>query len=324
MAFDGFDPKWKDFPDFIIGITREIWEGRGIAALNRYYDDNIPMRFPSGLVMGNKAVIEGTLATLAEFPDRQLLGEDVIWSGDQEDGYLSSHRLRTSGTHLGDGYFGAATGKRFSAMTIADCAARNNRIYDEWLIRDSGAIVRQLGGEPEKFARELIEREGGPDKCVKPFAPDQDVDGGYRGKGNDNGYGGELADILTRLASSDIAAIRGKYDRASTIEHAGGRVGHSWGAAERWWMGLHSSFPSAEFEIHHTIGREDPMMPPRAAIRWSLTGRHDGFGLFGRPTGAGVHVMGFTHAEFGPWGLRREWTLYDEISIWKRIVMQTG
>ncbi len=51
------------------------------------------------------------------------------------------------------------------------------------------------------------------------------------------------------------------------------------------------------------------MMPPRAAVRWSLTGCHDGWGMLGRPTGAPVHVMGITHAEFGPWGLRREFTI---------------
>ena len=24
----GFDPKFKDFPDYILGITKEIWEDR--------------------------------------------------------------------------------------------------------------------------------------------------------------------------------------------------------------------------------------------------------------------------------------------------------
>ena len=70
-------------------------------------------------------------------------------------------------------------------------------------------------------------------------------------------------------------------------------------------------------------------MPPRAAIRWSLTGRHDGWGAFGRPTGAPVHVMGITHAEFGTLGaaaprLRREWTLFDETAVWKQILLTTG
>ena len=106
----GFDPKFKDFPDYIIGITKEIWEGRGLATLNHYYAENIPMRFPEGVSIGNQRTINGTLSTLAEFPDRELTGEDVIWSGNEQDGFLSSHRLLTMGTHTGGGYFGPPTG----------------------------------------------------------------------------------------------------------------------------------------------------------------------------------------------------------------------
>ena len=69
---------------------------------------------------------------------------------------------------------------------------------------------------------------------------------------------------------------------------------------------------------------EDPLLSPRAAVRWALTGRHDGWGLFGAPTGANLHVWGISHAEFGPWGLRRECVLFDEVQIWKPIHLQTG
>ena len=37
----GFDSKFKNFPDYIIGITKEIWEGRNIASLHNYYDKDI-------------------------------------------------------------------------------------------------------------------------------------------------------------------------------------------------------------------------------------------------------------------------------------------
>ena len=74
----GFDPKFADLPDYILKITEEIWEGRGLRTLDHHYAADLPMRFPSGLVRGNQAVFDGTLATLAEFPDRRLLGEDVI------------------------------------------------------------------------------------------------------------------------------------------------------------------------------------------------------------------------------------------------------
>ena len=74
----GFQDKFTDLPDYIIKITKEIWEDRGLATLRHYYAPDLPMRFPAGLVIGNQAVIDGTLATLAEFPERQLLAEDVI------------------------------------------------------------------------------------------------------------------------------------------------------------------------------------------------------------------------------------------------------
>ena len=97
----GFSEQWSDLPDYILGITKEIWEGRGLATLNHYYAENIPMRFPEGVSIGNQRTINGTLSTLAEFPDRELTGEDVIWSGNEQDGFLSSHRLLTMGTHTG-------------------------------------------------------------------------------------------------------------------------------------------------------------------------------------------------------------------------------
>ncbi|MEJ6709085.1 MAG: ester cyclase [Amylibacter sp.] len=320
----GFDPRWKDFPDYIIGITKEIWEDRGLATLHDYYAPDIPVRAPGGLVKGNQGVIAATMATLAEFPDRTLYGEDVIWSGTPEDGMLSSHRLHSTATHTGDGVYGKATGKRLSYRIIADCHAINNQINDEWLIRDQGAIVRQMGWDPADYARDSITREGGADACIKPFTPAIDEAGPYLGRGNDNEWGQKYADILTRIMGADLAVIPTEYDRACQLEYAGGRSGISHGDADKFWASLRSSFPNAKFTIEHQIGRNDPMMPPRAAIRWALHGKHEGWGAFGQPTGADVYIMGASHAEFGPWGLRREYTLFDETSVWKQIILHTG
>ncbi len=325
----GFDVRWRDLPDYIIGVTREIWEDRGIATLQHYYAPDIVVRSPAGVVVGNAGVIAATLATLAEFPDRTLLGEDVIWSGDPEAGMLSSHRLMSTATHTGDGAYGKATGRRVGYRIIADCHARANVIDDEWLIRDQGAIVRQLGRDPQDFARDQIAGEGGPEAGVRPLTPLTDRPGPYTGRGNDNEWGQRLADLLTRIMGADFAAIPKTYDRAAALHYPGGVVGHSHGDADRFWIGLRAAFPDAVFTLHHIIGRDDPLMPPRAAVRWSLWGKHAGWGAFGMPTGARVHVLGITHAEFGPfgpqgWGLRREYTIFDETAIWKQIVLHTG
>ena len=320
----GFDSKFKTFPDFIIGITREIWEERGLATLHHYYTEDIPVRSPSAVVRGNQGVIAATMATLAEFPDRRLLGEDVIWSGTPEEGMLSSHRIYSTATHSGDGVYGHATGKKLGYRIIADCHAIHNQINDEWLIRDQGAIVRQLGWEPKDYAANLIKREGGVELCVKPFTPETDIPGPYKGRGNDNEWGQKYADILRRIMGADLAVIAAEYDEACTLELPGGINAHGLDAADNFWMGLRASFPNAEFRIEHQIGRDDEMMPPRAAIRWGLFGKHEGWGSFGTPTDAQIYVMGACHAEFGPRGLHREFVLYDETAIWKQILLHKG
>ncbi len=314
---NGFDPKFKDLPDFILGITKEIWEDRGIATLHQYYAKGIAVRSPSSIVIGNEGVIAATMATLAEFPDRSLVGEDVIWSGNEDDGFLSSHRVFSTATHAGDGVYGPATGRLLQYRIIADCFARNNEISDEWLVRDQGAVVRQLGIEPKRYAAERVGQ-------ARPLTPDIDVSGPYEGTGNDDPWGQRYAGIVSGLMAADMASIPSVYDRAVQLEMPGGVTGHGWAAADGFWMRLRSAFPSAEFRIHHQIGRDDPLLSPRAALRWSLWGRHDGFGAFGPPTGAKVYVLGMSHAEFGPNGLRREWVLYDETAIWTQIVQHTG
>jgi len=325
----GFDPKFRDFPDYIIGITKEIWEDRGIATLHDYYAPDIVVRSPASVVVGNQGVIAATMATLAEFPDRTLFGEDVIWSGTPEAGMLSSHRLHSTATHINPGIYGAPTGKKLHYRILADCHAKNNQIDDEWLIRDQGAIVRQLGIDPRDYARDLIAREGGPENCVTPFNPDIDVAGPYQGCGNDNEWGGRHADILSRIMKADFTVIPAEYDRAANLTYAGGIDALSHDGADQFWMGLRASFPNAKFTIHHQIGRDDPMMPPRSALRWSLHGKHEGWGSFGTPTGAEVYIMGISHAEFGALvasqpKLRRECTLFDETAVWKQILLHTG
>lgn len=326
----GFDPKWRDVPDFIIGITKEIWEDRAIASLTHRYAPGLIVRSPASVLVDNSRVIAATMATLAEFPDRALLGEDVIWcedparTGGTTDAFLSSHRLVCTATHTRPGAYGAPTGKRVAYRILADCAIAHDRVDDEWLVRDQSAIVRQLGFDVVAWTRDLIAREGGAERCVKPMTPESDVAGPYDGRGNDDVWGAKYADIVSRIMAADFAVIPAEYDRACTLEYPGGVSGRGWADADQFWMGLRAAFPDAAFRIEHVIGRDDPLMPPRAALRWSLHGKHAGWGSFGTPTGTEVYVLGISHAEFGPWGLRREWTLIDETAIWKQIILATG
>ena len=313
----GFDPQYRDLPDYILKCTAMIWEGRSISALNWHYGDDLLVRTPAGISRGNAAGKANTMATLTEFPDRQLFGEDVIWCGDDNTGFLSSHRIISTATHIG-GAFGPATGCKLTFRTIADTFCRDNRVWDEWLIRDNAAIAIQLGQTAQDAARASILSGD----TAMPLTPNTDIVGPYLGIGNNNEWGEKHADILRRIMATDFPVITEQYDRACHLSLPGGQDVHGSDEAVGFWLGLRSAFPSAEFKIEHQIGRSDAMMSPRSAIRWSLTGQHNGWGRFGRPTGAHVHVMGVSHVEFGPRGLRREITIFDEIAIWKQIILQ--
>ena len=315
----GFDKKFVDLPDYILKCTAQIWEGRDIAALDWHYSDDLLVRSPAGISRGNTSGKSNTMATLAEFPDRELFGEDVLWYGDDEVGFLSSHRIFSTATHRG-GAFGPATGVRVSFRTIADTYCHKNRVWDEWLIRDNAAIALQLGQNAKDAATAIINRGD----TEMPLNPTNDVIGPYTGSGNTEEWGERHASILRRIMTADFSVIKKEYDRACHLSLPGGQEVHGWSEVDKFWIGLRSAFPTAEFKIDHQMGCIDPLLSPRSAIRWSLTGPHDGWGRYGSPTGSNVHIMGVSHVEFGPWGLRREVTLFDDISIWKQILLQTG
>ena len=200
-------PRYADPVSYILGITRDIWEERGISLLETAYGPQMIMRNAGGLKIGNGSVIDDTLAKMAAFPDIEILGEDVIWSGDPEGRYLSSHRSIISGTHTGHGVYGPPTGKRFTVRCIADCSVLDEVIDDEWLAYDTGDQARQLGHDPAEFARLRIRAEGGAERAVRPFTPDQDRPGPYLSSGNDHEWGARLADIVTRIMGKDLSLI---------------------------------------------------------------------------------------------------------------------
>ena len=324
--------RYADFPDWILGITREIWEDRGLGArMRECYGADAIVRTPAGIGRGEPAMTAATMATMVELPDRQLMGEDVIWCEAEGGGRFSSHRIVSVATHTGGGVLtGPPTGRRVTYRAIADCYADGGKITDEWLVRDNGAIVRQLGVEPRDWAAAAVAAGR-----AEAFTLDLDAPGPYGGRGDPGEWGERYADLLTRIMGAELSVIPANWDRACHLLYPGGVTAHGWDSADRFWLPLRSAFPSAAFAVDHVIGRgDDPMMPPRAAVRWSLTGRHEGWGPFGPPTGAPVHVMGICHAEFGPfrggrhapgeWSVRREWVLMDETAIWVQILRHAG
>jgi predicted ester cyclase len=317
----GFDKKYVDFPDYILKITKQIWEGKDVESIGKFYTDNIPVRSPFGITYGNKPVIEATYNTLKEFPNRQLLGEDVIWNGNDDVGYHSSHRILSKGTHLGDGFYGKPTGKDIYYRVIADCACKDNQVYDEWIVRDQGAMVRQIGYSPKEFAQIMIDKEGGVYNAKKLFDKSEVKPSDYHPEDvRINSAGEKYSKILNSVfeANYDFS----DYNRASSIFWPGNKLGHGREDVAKFWNSLKSIFTEIKFTIEHVGYLDEPIKNPRASIRWFLEGIHSNDSEdYGKKTNSKLFIMGINHVELNKDKIIREWVLFDEVAIWKQILM---
>ena len=306
----GFDPEFTSVPDYILKTTERIWEQRGIARIRDFYSEDNIVRTPMGLTQGIDPVIAATNATLHQFPDRRLLGEDVIWTGDEDRGeFYSSHRIMSPMHHNGHGMFGPPTGTRVRVRTVADTVLREDRVCEEWLVRDHGAIIRQLGYDVNEFAAQSIANE--VDRGVTPqvFTPAIDVPGPYVTPEETSDHALMYAETLSSIWRSDCRAVNANYNEAVALEWPGGFSDSGKTAATELWMGLISSIPDARFSVDHLIGRDDPGHPLRVAVRWSVEGTHDGAGAFGDPSGAPIYILGISHVEVIDGQIMREWML---------------
>ncbi len=317
--------QYADVPDFIYGITREIWEDRGIGGkLERYYAPDVLVRAPTGLTASNAGVTAQTLQTLHQFPDRQLVGEDVIWSDGGDGSFLSSHRLSSVMRHQGDGSYGEATGQLVRSRIIADCWVVDTVVTEEWLVRDQASFARCLGMEPRELARQMVDddlRRGLP---IGFYLPEHDRPGRYRPVVQEapevelytNGYR-----RLWHL--KETAAVRDLYFHGANLFAPGGEIFRGHMDIDRFYLGYLASFPDAELTIASATINRDPGQPTRIALRWALRGTHSGFGHFGPPSGAPIHVMGISHAHVVNGRISFEWIVTDEVSIWKQIIAHT-
>jgi predicted ester cyclase len=316
----GFDADYADIVDYIIRCTHRIWEQKDVGLIATHYGADCAVHTMAGDVVGIDTVIAGTTKTLAAFPDRTLVGEAVIWAGDADAGYHSSHRITSHATNVGASEFGAATGKRVCFTTVADCLCRENRIVEEWLVRDNAAIVRQLGFEPRAVAKaqppvDPAWRQGEIERIrslpATPF-PDMAPPVGA----DPETFARWLFDCV--WAHRRYAAVRAAYSPAVHWQGPDDRRLFGHGEVIGWIDALLASFPDARVSVDH-VGAVECPGGTDIAVRWTLAGTHSGAGLYGAPTGRDVYLLAVSHWRVAEGVVTDEVTIYDEVALWRQI-----
>jgi predicted ester cyclase len=325
----GFDAEFQDLDHYIRVITDRIWEGRRIDDIHRYYAPNCAVETPSSVSVGLAPVVAGTRATLLAFPDRRLLAEDVIVSGDENSGFLSSHRIFSPMTHAGPGVFGPATGRPVFARTIADCVCINNRIVHEWLVRDQAAIARQIGWHERDLAQRWLDAAGGFNKAAMPAAPapylshigtDPLAQNYAKTLQRLWAAGGAACDVAVGAAAPDPANLLTMHSSNAITCLPGAEVAVGHQAIAQFWAGLCGALTAQRVEIEHLVAQHRPGRATALAMRWRAHTTHTHGGRYGPASGRAVEVLGISQAEVQDGQVQREWVLIDDVALWMQVL----
>jgi predicted ester cyclase len=306
--------------DYILGITFEIWEQRQVESILQYYAEDVDVFSLDGLSHGASTMVDSTHATLDAFPDRLLLGDEVIWSGSTRCGF-SSHRLISPMTNLGPTLFGPATGRHIQAMNIADCEINDGQITREWLVRDNLAVVRQLGFDTMAAARGMADRfetehkswleaeftraSAGP-VGVKTVNTPSDVN-------DPESFARLILESCWTSGGSDV--LETAYAPYCVMKRAPRRIFSGRDNVLRHYADWRNAFPDARLSVDHVCRQRADEAVSNLAVRWSVAGFHQGGFAGGDATGRPVYVLGVTHWRIVNGRIVAEWTVFDELAM---------
>lgn len=308
-----------DLVDYILGITFEIWEAGGVDLIEQYYSPTTVVYALDGITNGSAEMIDGTDAMLAAFPDRLLLGDDVIGKGDAHRGY-SSHRVLSPMTNTGESMFGPATGKQVRIMNMADCVVDDGVITLEWLARDNLALVRQLGYDI-KSAAELVAGKRSAELEVWFESEISRLAESGQSESSEEIAGIDSQKALHALwVSGDESTIEASYAEyavmhRSPVETISGRPGIAGHFAR-----LRRAFKCNGVNVDHTCVQPAGSNADHVATRWAISAEHTGDFLGIAATGRPVYIMGVTHRRIVAGRIAVEWTVFDSLAVMAQLL----
>jgi predicted ester cyclase len=284
--------------------------------IHRYYGDDVQVYSLDGFTHGAAKMVTNTHETLATYPDRLLLGDAVIASGNLQKGF-SSHRIISPMTNTGPSIFGPATNRRVQNMNIADCEINDGQITREWLVRDNLALIKQLGFDPitaaqliankfddtqilwvqEQYSRTLKNQ---PSVVVETEHPQSAF----------------VHNVLENCwVSGDQASLERAYAPYAVLRRA---PEHTYSGIEQistHFANWRKALPQASITVDHICSQPLNRSDSHIAVRWSVAGQHKGEFSGCDASGKPIYILGVTHWRVIDNRIVAEWTVFDELAI---------
>jgi hypothetical protein len=326
----GFDDEFIDIVDYIIRITHRIWEQKNVGLCYQYYDEICPVFTLGGYSECVEQVVQNTLKTIAAFPDRSLIGENVIWK-EEDNTYYSSHLITSIMTNTGNSDFGLATNKTGRVTTIADCVCFENKIIKEWLVRDNSFLIAQLGIDlidaAIQFAK-LVPNDTFNNWYSDEFARVRQTE--HRRPLNLTDKNWTVDNFVQSWAQTifnqkQFSTLTDFYHVAAAHQWPGGRKSTGLAQISGTLIQWLAQCPDAKMTVDHIAVVAFDEETIDIALRWSVAGTYSPHVERLTPLkGNNFFVLGCTHLRVRNQKIIKEVTVFDEISLYANIIRDSG
>ncbi len=323
----GFEEEYTDIIDYIVRITHRIWEEYDVGLIYDYYRHNSRVMNDYAVIYGRETIVENTLISINAFPDARAFADEIIWAGNEDVGFHTSHRAVNVAHNTGFSSYGPPTNRKVTYWVIADCLSIENEIYEEWVLYNATSVINQLGLDVFQLAREITPpvdfsgmkdpRSGEPHRL--PGVGKPSVIPPYTG--------GFDVEEFVRRAFHEIWNWRlvgkvNEYYAPNVRFHGGGdREIYGTGQLRSYFMSMLAMFPNLAYQIDHIYWMGNDAEGYKASVRWSIEGSHRGPGLYGKPTGKPISMWGISQLTIRNGRILEEWNLFNEFAVIQQILL---
>ncbi len=325
----GFDATYLDIVDYIVRDTSRIWDDQDVGYIYDTYAPACRVFDDEGMKYGVERVVFETMQAINAFPDTRHYADEVIWAGDEDQGFATSHRAVNVGHHTGPWRWGPPTGRKINLWVIANCVTRDNAIFEEWVLYNTGARLAQLGLNLVDAARmvgnqkapvPLTEHQAGEVERIiggqvpTPYPPDESASGGFN---VDYAVRALFHNVYNRR---NLAAIDKAYAQNVRWNAATNRSGYGRSEVKAMARMLMSTFPDLGLHVDEVYWMGNDTDGYAVSVRWSASGTHRGYGLYGKPTGRRVFLWGLSQLYYQQGRIVEDWMLFNEFDVMAQIL----